>query len=179
VFLLSFRNNDRNRATQSSAVTQKRSSRSNVTLLSSATINSLCRKDNRRIDDDTVLVNKTQPSQRRRQRQPPQQQTATLLLQQPWRSKPRCSAAMLDNSVRQFHAVRFLLLCSHSFCYSARVLCDNQPNLSRRQQPLSPRQPYAKPIWPSQFAFIMRPNVARLRPIRFFQATNGPADRPM
>jgi hypothetical protein len=39
------------RAPQSSATMQQRSSRSNVTLLSSATINSLCRKDNRRIDD--------------------------------------------------------------------------------------------------------------------------------
>jgi hypothetical protein len=37
------------------------------------------------------------------------------------------------------------------------------------RRPLSPRQPYAKPTWPSQFAFIMRPSVARLRPIRFFK----------
>jgi hypothetical protein len=87
VFLLSLRNHDRNRATQSSAVPQQRSSRSNVTLLSSATINSLCRKDNRRNDDATTTAATT---------------NSHALLQQPWRSKPRCSTAMFDSSVRQF-----------------------------------------------------------------------------
>jgi hypothetical protein len=199
VFLLSFRNNDRNRATQSSAVTQKRSSRSNVTLLSSATINSLCRKDNRRIDDDTVLVNKTQPSQRRRQRQPPQQQTATLLLQQPWRS----NATLLDSYVQQFCST--VLLDSSTlagFCYCAHIasaialmsfVTINQICLDDK---LSYGQPtafvcttaIAKPTGPSQQgqANMAKPicfyNATKRRQATtdsLFQATNGPADRPM
>jgi hypothetical protein len=66
-------------------------------------------------------LSQRQPSQRRWQRQPSQQQTATLLLQQPWRLKPRCSTAMPESSARQFHAGRFLLLRSHSFCYCAHI----------------------------------------------------------
>jgi hypothetical protein len=41
--------------------------------------------------------------------------------------KPRCSAAMLDNTARQLHVCRFLLLRSYSFGYCAHILCDNQP----------------------------------------------------
>jgi hypothetical protein len=125
VFLLSFRNNNRNCATQSSAVTQQRSSRSNVTLLSSATINSLCRKDNRRNDDGND------------NRRNDDATTTVATTKQPrcccHAARQLCSTVLFDSSARQFHAGKFLLLRLHSFCYSARVLCDNQPNLSRRQ----------------------------------------------
>jgi hypothetical protein len=122
------------RAPQSSAIMQQRSSRTNIILLCSVTINSVCRNDNRHIDDGTVIVNKTQqPLQRRRQQQPSQQHTTTLLfipttlafkshaarqLRSPvlfnsHAARQLCSTAMLDNSVRQFRAGRFLLVRSH------------------------------------------------------------------
>jgi hypothetical protein len=127
-------------------------------LLSSATINSPCRKDIRHIDVGTVIVNfhnrrnddgndnrsnNTQPRccSNNLGFQKPRWSTAMLAgsSKMPrWSTamlagsaqKPRCSAAMLDNTARQLHVCRFLLLRSYSFGYCAHILCDNQPTLS-------------------------------------------------
>jgi hypothetical protein len=76
---------------QSSAI-MHHDHRSNVMLLCSTTINSLCRKDNRRNDD----VKRRRDDKRRNNKQP-RCCSNNLGVQ-----KPRCSTAMFNSSVRQF-----------------------------------------------------------------------------
>jgi hypothetical protein len=148
-------------------------------LLSSATINSLCRKDNRRNDDATTTAATT---------------NSHALLQQPWRSKPRCSTAMFDSSVRQFCST--VLLNSSTlagFCYCARIASAIalMSFATINQICLDDKLSYATTNGLCLQTAIRQANMAK--PICFynatkrrqattdslFQAANGPADRPM
>jgi hypothetical protein len=124
-------------------------------------------------------LSQRQPSQRRcqrRRRQPSQQQpcaapTTLAFKSHAARQRPFCSTGLLDSST-----LAGFCYCAHiafaialmSFATINQICLDDTLSYGQPTAFVS-RQPYAKPTWPSQIAFIMRPNVARLRPIRFFK----------